>query len=552
MLNAPACIRRANTQSPLAYFFLLLMPLWLGACGGGPIDSTEVYEGSVLGQRPTTMREGGEPVTGTVVTTNADEIVISEIEYVDGFPNGRMREWYNDGKPKSDDVVRYVDRGATIGGLLETVGDYKAWCENGTLRSDLPRDSDGKAVGTHKTWDCDSNLTSEAEMPEGPFHRWHVLEGGERILAEEGQRDEKGQLLGEHKVYDAKGEVLQFENWNDGKMHGEYKRLSPDGSVHESGRYENGEKAGTWMQSFGGDVYQVWDYEPENFTKQEYVSPFLQAAGIPETTEGGGVLGNYVVDADKIRYYVTQGLVDVKKKLNVDVRSNYQTFQSHIWTYPFIQASRDALPVLLELGADPKAIDSNLRTRLHYCIESLYQRICTPEDIQSLIALGIDVKQADARGNTALHRLMNYYRVPDENNRYGAMRQAQRRDLEPMIRMLVDAGADPDAQAFDGKTAMIIALQTNMYDVAEALLEISKKPGQLDKAGLNVIHHAFMVPGLNQVRLDLPDDRKAFVEKAAKMGVDPAQPMGGGDTLIDIAEQNGAIELAQFLRQLKT
>ncbi len=552
MFHGPACIGRAHTSYPLAFLSLLLMLLLLSACGGGPIDSTEVYEGSVLGQRPTTLRESGEPVTGIVVTTNADEIVTSEVDYVNGFPNGRMREWYDDGKEKTDRVVRYVDRGSNIGGVLESVGADKSWCDNGTLRSDLPRDSEGKSIGTHQTWDCDGNLTSEAEMPEGPFRQWHVMQGGERILAEEGQRDGDGQLAGEHKLYNDKGEVVQSENWRDGKMHGEYERLNPDGSIYEAGHYENGEKAGTWMVSFGGDVYQVWDYDLANFTKQEYVSPFLQAAGIPETTEGGGIVGNYVVDADKIRYYVSEGLVDVKKKFNVDVRSNYQTFQSHIWTYPFVQASRDALPVLLELGADPKAIDSNLRTRLHYCINSLYQRICTQDDIKSLIDLGIDVRQADVRGNTALHSLMNYYRVPDENSPYGAMRQAQRRDLEPMIRMLVDAGADPDAQSHDGKTPMIIALQTNMYDVAEALLELSKKPGQLDKQGLNVIHHAFMVPGLNQVRLDLPDDRKAFIEKAAKMGVDPTQPMGGGDTLIDIAEQNGAIELAQFLRQLKT
>lgn len=552
MFHACACVRRAHTSFPLAFFFLPLMSLLLSACGGGPVDSSLVYEGSVLGQRPTTMRENGEPVTGTVVTTNAEEIVISEVEYVDGFPNGRMREWYNDGKEKVDRVVKYVDRGSQVGGVLETVGDDKAWCENGQLKMDMPRDSEGKPVGTHKAWDCDGNLTSEAEMPEGPFHQWHVLEGGERILAEEGQRNDEGQLEGEHKFYNAKGEVTQSENWKDGKMHGEYKRLNPNGGVAEAGRYENGEKAGTWTESFGGGTYRVWDYDPANFTKQEYVSPFMQAAGIPETTEGGGVVGNYVVDADKMRYYVTQGLVDVKKKFNVDVRSNYQAFQSHIWTYPFIQASRDALPVLQELGADPKAIDSNLRTRLHYCVDALYQRTCTAEDIKYLIELGLDARQADVRGDTALHRLMNYYRVPDETSPYGAMRQAQRRDLEPMIKMLVDAGADPDAQALDGRTPTIIALQANMYDVAEALLELSKKPGQLDNEGLNVIHHAFMVPGLNQVRLDLPDDRKAFIEKAAKMGVDPTQPMGGGDTLIDIAEQNGAIELAQFLRQLKT
>ena len=521
------------------------------ACGGGAIDSSEVIEGSVLGQRAWTLRDGGEPVSGTVVTRDVDDQLLAEVEYKDGFPNGRMREWYPGGQPKLDREVKYVDRGARIGGVLETVGIEQAWCENGTLKNDLPRDAEGTPRGEHKTWDCDGNLTSEAQMPAGPFRRWHVAAEGKRQLAEEGARVASGHLDGEHKVYNDEGELIQLESWSGEKLHGDFKRMNPNGVVQEAGRYENGEKVGTWMVAFGVDSYRYWDYDPASFNKQEYVGAFMQAAGIDTPTEGGGILRTYQIDPEKIRYYVTQGLVDPKKKLNLDVHSNYKTFQSHIWTYPAVQASRDALPVLIELGADPKAIDSNQRTRLHYCIDSLYQGTCTPDDIKQLISLGIDVKQADIRGDTALHLLMNYYSVPDETSPYGAKRQARLSDLEPMIAMLLEAGADPDAQANDGRTAVVIALQANMYDVAGAILERSQRPNQTDKEGLNVIHHAFMVPGVNQVRLDLPDDRRAFVELAVKKGVDPAAPMGGGETLIDIAEQNGAIELAQYLRQLK-
>jgi ankyrin repeat protein len=192
-----------------------------------------------------------------------------------------------------------------------------------------------------------------------------------------------------------------------------------------------------------------------------------------------------------------------------------------------VQASRDALPVLIELGADPKAIDPNNRTRLHYCVESLYQGTCTADDIKQLLALGIDANQGDTTGQTALHLLMNYYQVPDETSRYGQKRQAKLADLMPMIQMLLDAGGDPDAQTYEGLTPAMLALQARMYDVAGALLERSKNPGQPDKQGLNLIHRAFLVPGMNnQFSLELTDDIRAFVELAASKGVDPRAPIG--------------------------
>ncbi len=119
-----------------------------------------------------------------------------------------------------------------------------------------------------------------------------------------------------------------------------------------------------------------------------------------------------------------------------------------------MQASRDALPVLLELGADPKAIDPNNRTRLHYCIDSLYHGTCAAEDIPALLKLGLDAKLADNTGSTPLHLLLNYREVPDKTSRYGQKRKATVADLLPLrlIQMLLDGGADPDAQTLEGLT----------------------------------------------------------------------------------------------------
>jgi hypothetical protein len=88
-----------------------------------------------------------------------------------------------------------------------------------------------------------------------------------------------------------------------------------------------------------------------------------------------------------------------------------------------------------------------------------------------------------------------------------------------------------------------------MWDVATALLDKSTKPELASRQGYNLIHQVFVVPGLSQVDLDLTDDKKAFIEAAVKKGVDPKAKLGD-DTLAQIAEKNGAIDVAKYLAAL--
>jgi len=530
---------------------LTLILLSLSGCGSRELDQSEVNAGSVLGERPATLREGGEPVTGTVVQKDAKGQLLGEVQYQDGFPNGLMREWYPDGKPKIEREVRYVDHGQNGGGL-QVVGVNKAWCENGNLQSDQPADTEGKPRSEHKTWNCAGELLYEAQMPAGKFRRWAETGDGSVYLSEEGALAADGFLEGEHKQYAPDGTVLLIEHWQNGKQDGDYRRMNPNGSVAEAGRFEAGQHKGIWVKSYGDFNDHYIDYDPEDFNKQEYVAPFLQAAGIEASGNQARFLRDYQVDPEKLKYYVQQGLIDPKKALNLDVYTRYNEFQSKDWTYPYIRASRAALPVLLELGADPKARDAMQRTRLHYCVDSLYQGGCNAADIQQMIALGIDAGLGDNAGYTALHRLMFYTRVPDETSRYGQKRVATAADLKPLIDLLIKGGGDPDAPANDGTTPIMLALQSQMYDVAVLLLEMSKNPAQTDKEGLNLVARAFYQPATRQFSLDLPDDRRAFVELAVSKGVDPMQPINGDVTLVQLAEQNGAIEFAQYLRNLKT
>jgi ankyrin repeat protein len=273
----------------------------------------------------------------------------------------------------------------------------------------------------------------------------------------------------------------------------------------------------------------------------------MQAAGI-DPNEQYGRLADYQVDAAAIKSLVEQGQVDVKKKLDVS-RTPSSEFKTRDWTYPYVRASRAATSLLRELGADPKAIDSNQRSRLHYCVNSLYQT-CNPEDVAELIGLGLDVKQADSAGNTALHLLMNLNQIPEAP---GAQRwrQTTLADLEPTMQALLAAGADVDAVNHDGLTPLVLALHARMWDVAAVLVDETGNPAFTTSEGHNLIHLAFVVPGTSQIDLELTDGRRAYVERAVAKGVDPRQKLGGDAPLAEIAQRNGATELAEYLTQMK-
>jgi len=522
-----------------------LLALGALACGGGgEIDETEVVLGDVRSARPTTLRDGGELVTGTVVKRAADGRVLSRTDFVEGLPSGKLEEWYESGQQKTERTVKLERRPA--GAVLVSVGRERRWCENGTLERDWDYDAEGKHVGTHREWTCAGTLLGEAEFPAGDFKRWQEVAGGEVVLIEEGTRLEDGALDGEHRSYFPDAKPMLVETWKDGQLDGVYEKYHADGTLTESGRYEAGKRVGEWRQRLDRNEF-LWDYDPNNFIAPEYAGVFMQAAGI-DPDEQYGRLVEYQVDAAKIRELVEQGHVDVKKKLDVS-RTPYSEFKTRNWTYPYVRASRGATELLRELGADPKGIDSNQRSRLHYCVGSLH-RTCALADVEELIGLGLDAKQADSAGNTALHLLLINDQVPEVPG--GARwRQATLADYAPIMQVLLAAGADVDAPNHDGVTPLVLALQGRMFDVAAFLLDKTSNPGFTTREGYNLVHLAFVVPGTTQIDLELTDQRRAYVERAVAKGVDPGQKLGNDAPLAEIAQRNGAPELAAFLTQLK-
>lgn len=86
------------------------------------------------------LLHNGEPVTGEVVETTVDGVVLSSDQYVDGVPDGATREWWADGRLKAEGTVR---RG-------RLVGTYREWHEDGELAVQKEFDANGLLVAEQR------------------------------------------------------------------------------------------------------------------------------------------------------------------------------------------------------------------------------------------------------------------------------------------------------------------------------------------------------------------------------------------------------------------
>lgn len=90
-----------------------------------------------------------------------------------------------------------------------------------------------------------------------------------------------------------------------------------------------------------------------------------------------------------------------------------------------------SMKVLLDAGADPNAADRNGQTPLYFAT--------TRDSIALLLAEGVRVDHRDANGDTPLLAWMRSHGYVDG------------------VRIFLEAGADPDAMAFDGTTPRLLA-----------------------------------------------------------------------------------------------
>ena len=515
--------------------------LLLTGCGRGEIELSQINDARVLNNQPATLRDGGDPVTGTVVEKAADGTVVRRSEYRDGFPTGRIEEWHPNGQKKSERVVAYVARGPRDGGL-RPAGPNRTWCDNGTLQSESDADEEGTPKGVSRTFACSGEPLSEQTMPFGPVKRWTEVEGNSKtVLIEEGTTREGGGWEGVHKQYFPNAKPRLEERWAAGVLDGPYRTWREDGEPLESGTYAAGNRVGTWVVNQGSRE-AVTEYDAGLFVDPRYTQAWMTAAGIYIGT--GTALNNARADEERVRYFTDQNLVDVSKRLNLLPVQPGRPFSTTRWTYPVVLAATPVLPLLVERGADLKAADSEGRTRLFYCIYSLgADRFCSGAEAKRLIDLGISPNHRDAWGNTVLHEVVKTHVYIG-----GIVTNDKRLEVG---KILMASGADPDIANREGTTPLMLAVSARQFTLATEMLNRSKAPAALDGNGMTLVHLAFYVALSQQVSFNLTPEGRAFITLAVGKGVDPLAPIGASGTLKDLAEQVGAIDVARFLTELK-
>jgi antitoxin component YwqK of YwqJK toxin-antitoxin module len=512
----------------------------LAGCGAGEIEANRITEARILSNQPATFRDGGKLVTGTVVEKTAEGRLIRRVEYVDGFPSGRLEEWHPNGQKKLERVVSYLARGPRDGGL-RSAGPSRTWCDNGTLQSETDTGSDGTPKGVWRTFTCSGEPLSERTMPFGPMKQWAQVQGQPKpVLSEEGTTRNGGGWDGVHKQFHLNGEPRLEERWVNGALDGPRRTWTEDGAPLESGTYRSGRKVGAWVVNQGSRE-TVTEYDESLFIDPRYAQAFMTAAGIYIST--GTALNNARADEEQVRYFVDRKLVDVRKRLNLMPVPSGQPFSTTRWTYPAILAATPLLPTLTAQGADVKAADSEGRNRLFFCIYSLgADRFCNAEEAKRLIGLGIPPNHQDASGNTVLHEVVRTHVYIG-----GIVTNEKRLEVG---RILMESGADPDVANREGTTPLMLAVSARQFALATEMLSRSKAPAVADRNGMNLVHLAFYVPLSRQVIFSLTPEVRAFVTLAASRGVNPLAPIGSSGTLKDLAEQVGAIDVARFLTDL--
>jgi len=260
---------------------------------------------------------------------------------------------------------------------------------------------------------------------------------------------------------------------------------------------------------------------------------------VDRLTKGGvdSNVRNAEDDSTPLHVASSRGHLDVVRCLVEDAEADKDLQDADDETpimWALIEDKHEVVEYLLSSGADVSKVDINGMTALHRAIMETNIRIS-----RALISAGADVNARDARSMTPLHRAVE--------------------EVEPdLVHMLLQSSADVTVRDGNGSTPLHLAVHAKDDRIVELLVEAVARDracsdlNMRDQNGWVPLHHAARICSLSTVRL-LVEAGADYSARTPSLSGDNTEGGGdaGGRTAEDIAEEEGRLEIAQFLRETR-
>jgi len=396
--------------------------------------------------------------------------------------------------------------------------------------------SDGKLDGVSEEYDYNGDLKSRTAYQAGVKHGEEQLYRG------------SGGLFSSSK---SKTPFLFSSTEHElGLKHGEFKQYDAQKRVTQSGRYVQDKPVDIWtLTNYNRGTRSYTDYDAERFIVNKS-SAFSEACAI--TTRSNGRVDwrkKAAASLADCAYFVENQVVDINKKLALDLRTPFES--SANWTHAVILTPPPMFQKMRRHGANVNVADSQGRTRLHWCLYQIDQENswnkeerCSLEHASEVIPL-VDLDSVSNDG-TAMH-LIARQRVKKKTrrNQYLADRQLE------IAKLITQQGAKLDTLNHVGQTALMFALRSRDYELANVLLDAGVDPTRQDQESRSTLMY-FFFNQRNQWRKDkIPAEGVEVLAKMAANGVDLDEPVFEGKALLHYIESNNSLHHIQSIDAAK-
>ena len=272
------------------------------------------------------------------------------------------------------------------------------------------------------------------------------------------------------------------------------------------------------------------------------ISVLLHAGVDPNIVDcNGNTLLHYAVDGDyskEVLQTIVESGVDVNAT-NWDGITVLMLASTH--------GNRDAISVLLHVGADPNIIDVDGNTFLHKALEV----DCSKEVLQAIVESGVDVNATNKNGITAL---MTAYRrgnidamsvllhvggdpnIVDGNGDTLLRYAVHGHCSKEVLQAIVESGIDVNATNKNGTSALMIASRRGNIDAISVLLHVGADRNSVDGNGDTLLHYA--VDG---------ECSKEVLQAIVESGIDVNATNKNGTTALMKASRRGNIDAISVL-----